>query len=198
MKTKQKQQYLLALLLLCLLTIAVLLYNNWRLQQQLNSLAPWGNIEMPMMQNLADPWPKNWDPWAAPWDKDNHFSRLQKHMDEMMSQLIPGQSIFSHRGFGYSPSGPKITMADEAEHYQITITVPKGQQVELNTELSGNVFSLSGKVSNSHSNRDDNTVQQAVSSSQFSQTITLAQAVDESGMRIEEQDQQIVITIPKK
>jgi HSP20 family molecular chaperone IbpA len=141
--------------------------------------------------------PDDRDPWANRRGSYRHFSELQKRIDEMMNSMAPGNSIFSNQGFGLSPSSPKITMDESADKYTFFVAVPEGQEVELNTELTGNIFKITGRVRNRLENSSEGMMSRSMSSSQFSQSITLSELIDESGMVIDHKDKEIIITIPK-
>jgi HSP20 family molecular chaperone IbpA len=80
------------------------------------------------------------------------------------------------------------------------VKVPRGENLQLNTDLADNTLTISGKVESAA--RDDDAsgqlIGQAESVSQFSQSITLDDPVDEAGMKVDRDGGDIVITIPKQ
>ncbi len=141
------------------------------------------------------------DPWATmaidPFDMDKTFMQMQKHMDEMMNRMQPGRSIFSQHGFGFSTSVPVVNMTEKPDKYEVVVTVPQGKEVELNTEIENNRLIISGRTKTSSENNSADVYSKSVSSSQFSQSVTLDKPVDESAMKTEKHGKELVITIPK-
>jgi len=155
----------------------------------------------PAVKSLPNSVQDRWDPWAGiaadPLNIDEAFAQMQKRMDEMMNRMQPGRSIFNHHGFGLSTSTPKVNMTESADEYKVVVTVPQGQEMELNTTLENNRLIISGKTKRSSENNSADGFSKSVSSSQFSQSMTLAEPVNESAMTTEKQGEDIVIIIPK-
>ena len=204
MQTDTKFKLLSLLVGLCLALVVGLGYYSWQLSQQLDeatSRAPATSAPYPLAP-LPDPWPKTWDPKLDNWDPSGRFSDLQQMMDDMLGTMSPGRSIFNNQGFGFSQSSPRITMEESANDYTVVVAVPQGQEVELNTELSGNQLKITGKVKNSQEEKANKlfggtSSYNTLSASRFSQTMTLPSDVDEAGMTIEHDDSEITIRIPK-
>jgi len=199
MKATTKVKWLSVAIVICLIVMGFLGYFTWNLNQKVEGLQARtsADVQIPIAQ-LPDPWPKNWDPWSDNWDSSGQFSDLQKQMDDLMNRMLPGHSIFSNQGFGLSQSSPKISMDETGEEYIVVVTVPEGEEVELNTELSENTLKIFGKVKNTSENNNGDFFGRSMSTSQFSQSMTLSEPVDESGMTIDQEDTKIVITIPKR
>ncbi len=199
MKVKNKIQWLIISVIICLILIGALGHYIWVLNKSLESLQSQTNSQEQLIQPpLITPWPKDWDPWKDPWNSSEDFSALQKNMDEMMNRMMPGQSIFSNRGFGLSLSSPQVKMTESSDEYKIVVTIPEGQEVELNTELTDGVLKISGKVKRSSEDNSGDVFAHLHSTSQFSQSVTLTKAVDDSAMKTEHNENEIVIRIPKK
>ena len=167
------------------------------------------SAQIPAVQNIAQTpkkpavksEPHEWDPWADiatdPLNIDKAFAQMQKRMDEMMDRMQPGRSVFSHHGFGFSTSTPKVNLMESADEYKVVVTMPEGQEVELNTTLENNRLIISGKTKQSSENNSADVYSKSVSSSQFSQSMTLTEPVNESAMTTEKQGDDIIIIIPK-
>ncbi len=151
-------------------------------------------VKVPSVDPLADPWATI---ASDPFDVDKAFMQMQKHMDEMMSRMQPGRSIFSQHGFGFSNSVPIVNMTEKPDKYEVVVSVPQGQEVELNTEIENNRLIISGRTKNSSENNSADVYSKSVSSSQFSQSVTLEKPVDEAAMKTEKNGKELVITIPK-
>ena len=198
MKAQNKIQWLSVSVIICPILIGSLSHYIWTLNNKVESLQTQSSSGAPMLQpSLPEPWPKDWDPWKDPWNSSGNFSALQKRMDEMMNRMMPGQSIFSNRGFGLSQSSPMVTMTESSNEYKVVVTVPEGQEVELNTELTDGVLKISGKVKKSSEESSGGFSAHSQSTSQFSQSMTLGEAINESAMKTEHNENEIVIRIPK-
>jgi len=196
MNDKFKIRLLSIILGVCIIAIAGLSYYLWNAKH--DSVRPSITAVPSSAHVLPDPWPKNWDPWKDPWDSSSHFSDLQKQMDEMMTHMWPGGSIFSQRGFGVSMSSPKVMVNETDDAYEVQVSVPEGQEIELNTELSDGILKISGKIKKiTENDRDDGSYDHSMSTSQFSQSLALSEPIDESGMTIENKDGGMFIRVPK-
>ena len=94
-------------------------------------------------------------------------------------------------------------MEESAEAYTVVVSVPKGQEVELNTELSDKQLKISGQINNKTETKPNGLFGgtqsfSALSSSRFSQTMNFPAEVDEAGVTINHGESEITIKIPKK
>jgi len=194
MKAKTRVKCLSVSMVICLVLIGALSYYAWNLNQKIEIL----QTQVSAGVRVPDRWPKDWDPWSDDWDSSGQFSDLQKQMDDLMNRMLPGQSIFNSQGFGLSQSSPRISINETGKEYTIVVTVPEGQEVELNTELSDKTLKIFGKVSNASQNNGGDVFGRSLSTSQFSQSVTLPEPVVESGLTVDQKKGEIVITIPKK
>jgi HSP20 family molecular chaperone IbpA len=197
MTTQAKTAWMGFVFLICGMTIGALGYYALDLRQEIGEMqANAATDQQPAMS--MTPLAKNWDP-------NGQFAQMEKRMDDIMRQMMPNdpllsQSGFSQLGFGLSPASPEVTMDEDSDEYKVIVKVPKGEDMQLNTDLADNTLTISGKVQ-STTGEDDASgklLGQAESLSQFSQTITLDQPVDEAGMKIDRNGDDIVITIPKR
>lgn len=194
METNTKIKLLRLLVGLCLIIICGLGYHSWQLSKKIQASSQETVNPLPF-SSMLDPWPKGWD-------TSGRFSDLHNMMNEMMNRLSPGSSVFNNQGFGFSQPSPRITMKESAEEFTVVVSVPQGQEVELNTELSDNLLNISGKINNKTEEKLDqlfgNTQSfSTLSSSRFSQTMTLPAEIDETGMTITHGESEITIKIPK-
>lgn len=198
MKSKTTYSLLSAAFVLCLGAIGGLGYYTWQLHQKVDALqvsqsqaaSPLGQIPKILHQ-------KNWNPWSNSWDPSGQLAEMQKRMNAMMSQLMPGNPTFNQQGFGFSSNSPKITMKQTPKKYIFDVGVPKGDDFNLNTQLNHNILTISGKVKTKAHHSGSDGSDQSESTSRFSQSVTLADPVEKSGMTIDRKGQDIVITIPK-
>ncbi|MDX1696056.1 MAG: Hsp20/alpha crystallin family protein [Ketobacteraceae bacterium] len=183
---------------ICVISVAALGYYSWTLHRQVSDLEQRvGQVSGPAPAPVQDFWSDNWDPWADPWDPTGEFAEMKKRMDEMMNRMMPGGSIFSNRGFGLSSTSPTVKMTDTGDAYEVTVSTPQGQEVELNTQLSDGILTVSGKMRRVEENSAGNGTGRVVATSQFSQTITLPEPVEQSAMTIDRQGGKVTVKIPK-
>jgi HSP20 family molecular chaperone IbpA len=203
METNTKIKLLSLIVGLCLLLICGLGYYSWQLSKQLQEPLQAPTVKSSPFGYLPDPWPRDWGPRSNTWDPSGRVSDLQKMMDDMVNSMSLGSSAFNNQGFGFSQSSPQIIMEESAEAYNIAVSIPKGQEVELNTELSDNQLKISGQVNNKTKAKPNGLCGgthsfNALSSSRFSQTMTFPAEIDEAGMTINHGESEITIKIPKK
>ena len=195
MNTNSKINWLGGLLGICVIAIVVESYYLWNAHKA----ADHDKLQFVsgVSTSAATP-PKNLNnPWADIWGPNSQFAQLQKQMNQLMNQMSTGNSIFSQQGFGLSSGSPKISMHENSDNYKVTVDVPKGQNIQINTDLSGNELTIDGKVKQSGGNQANGSGMQSLSVSQFSQTMYFPQPVNDSGMKIKRNDNQVVITVPK-
>lgn len=209
MKTRNKTLWLVSLVLVFGVAVGVLGHYTWTLRQQVDQLqansaaTPQAPVSQPQAARPGAP-------LSDPWDPNGQFAQMQQRMDEMMRQLMPNDSMFGQNGFGQqgfgqlgfglSAGSPEITMDEDSDQYKVVVKLPEGENMQLNTDLADNTLTISGKV---ESTAEDNEPSaqlfgHAQAMSQFSQSITLGEPVDEAGMKIDRNGQDIVITIPKR
>ncbi len=193
MNTNTKVKWLGSLLGLCLIAIVFESYYLWRAeksgldnQAQLNNGAAFSTT----LPNNAGSWPGNWDP-------SGQFKQMQQQMNRLMNQMSATSSMFSQQGFGISSASPNISMQDEADKYKVIVDVPKGENIDINTNLSGNQLTIDGKVKQTDQSQSNNDREQSLSISEFSQTVNFPEPVKDSGVKVKHDSDQIVITVPK-
>jgi HSP20 family molecular chaperone IbpA len=197
MTTQAKRAWIGFLFLACGIAIGALGYYALDLRQQVNQMQANTTTDQQPAMSTA--------PLAQNWDPNGQFARMEKRMDDIMRQMMPNdpllsQNGFSQLGFGLSPASPEVTMDEDSDEYKVVVKVPEGENLQLNTDLADNTLTISGKVESSAQEDDPSgkLLGKAESMSQFSQTITLNHPVDEAGMKIDRDGDDIVITIPKR
>jgi HSP20 family molecular chaperone IbpA len=161
----------------------------------------------PQANGLADPFGFNGgnrDPFAE-------FDRIQQQMHARMQQLMSGNGfadpfldfdVFGSGGFGFSSSfgrqdQPQFTYSETEEAYVVTVEIPQGSNIELNTEVQGQELTISGKVTVEENNSSNGAAFTSRQTQQFAQTFSLPADVDPLGITNETRDSTIVITIPR-
>jgi len=150
----------------------------------------------PLAAPFSDPFARNWPGFMDP---GGQIAEMQRRMDELMNSMTQGFPFFNQQdfGFGFIDSGPTIRMTEDSESYQVSIEVPEGQEVELNTELNNNTLVVSGSVRNEREESSSGLSSRSMQESRFSQSVYLPGPIDASAMRVEQEDTQIVVTVPK-
>lgn len=146
---------------------------------------------------LDNPWRNDWPGFMMP---GSGYTEMQKRMDELMNSMTRGFPFFNQNdfGFGFMAGGPAISMTEDSQAYLVTIQIPEGQNVELETEISNKTLIISGSVK---SEQEEAGVagfnSRSMQESRFSQSMYLSEDIDEEAMAIERNDEEIVISIPK-
>lgn len=148
----------------------------------------------PFPDSFQGPFARNWPGFMDP---SGQIAEMQRRMDELMNSMTQGFPFFNQQDFGFINSGPAISMTETPDAYQVTIAVPDGQEVELNTELNNNTLVVSGSVKSEREENGNGLSSRSMQESRFSQSMHLPGELDEAGMRIEQADGQIVVTVPK-
>ena len=212
MEANTKVKWLSAVVGVCLVTIGLLGYYALTTKDKIDSLQAQSDTRLsaPALA-FSDPQPGTLNPIINPqiMNPNNgtigmlgNFQDLQKRMDDMMSRVFSGQSMFNQQDinsfFGPGMSTPEVSITESTNEYQVIVKVPEGQSIELNTEVSDNVLKISGEVKDSTESNNGNMIQKSYSSSHFSQTLSLSEPVIESAMKTEHEGNDIIIHIPKQ
>jgi HSP20 family molecular chaperone IbpA len=136
--------------------------------------------------------------WADQWGTNGRFQELQEQMDLLMNGMMPGKSIFSQHGFGLSEFSPVVNMNETDDEYEVKVTIPEGQEMEFNAEINNGSLQVFGKAKSIKESQTEYNTQKSFSSSQFSQSLTLTENVDESSMTVEQNKNEFIVNIPKK
>lgn len=187
---------------LCLTLTAWLAWSNWQLQQQLDTLTE--NSSGLALQSEPD-WMQRLPPQAMPvpptsprWDPFAELDRMQQQMDQWLQGSPfglgagPGSNLFS-----LASAQPDIRIEEDADAFQVYITVPEGSEIELNTEVDGQRLTVSGTIRAALDNSGNGFSTRFQSSSQFSRQFTLSSPVDSLAMTKETDQDQVIITLPK-
>lgn len=186
---------------LCLAGMGALGYSNWQLRQEVAALKS-GSLDKPSPASVLgspnrspntppnNPTPQSNDPFDnffnGNWDPFADIQKMQQQMQQMMQQ--GGAQTFT-----FNAAQPDIDLQESKDAYVVNIKIPKGSDIELNTEVDDNQLVVSGKVS-SKANKGGANI---VSSSQFTRSFPLAKPVDSLGMTSETKDDTMIITLPK-
>jgi HSP20 family molecular chaperone IbpA len=206
---KKRVKFWLSLLaatnFLCLIAVGVLAYSNLQLSQALdqqNNEMAYQSLTSPKNGNAQQ---RTWDPFAPfnPSSQQDPFEAMHQRMQQMMERFSAGNDwfnspLFSTPGLGFDANRPKISSEDKGDYYWVTVTLPEGQTMEVNTEIENQQLTIRGKVEQSSSSHPANAFAQSFSSREFSQTITLPEPVDEAAMTVQQKDNRVEIKIPKR
>lgn len=191
MKTKVKIKLLSVFAVLSTLALCVQGYYNWRFFHELQELKNNSAYVANTSPNKTDPFSPDWDPFGGLTPPDT-FTDMQKRMDEMMQSLSQGRTQFNNGG-----GGARVDMEDKGDKYEITVQVPQGQNVEVNTKVEDDHLVVSGKVKNDNKDSNENFFSSRSSVSQFSQSLYLPDPVDQAAMTTRQDGNKIIITLPK-
>ena len=196
-----------------LATVALGVY-TWHLHGQLNQVsgaADETSIKTELLDKFEDVQDQNatnsqlaspLDPFAGfAGDPFATMQQMQQQMDELFKSATGGSSFsFGGNGFGrvFSPlQQPEINVEESDDEYRIVISVAKGTDVDLSTDLENNTLSISAEVRSEQHASNGGMQSSSTSMSQFSRSIMLDEPVDATGMQTRKSDDEIVISIPK-
>jgi HSP20 family molecular chaperone IbpA len=126
------------------------------------------------------------------------INSVHEKIDQLMKQKLPRESIFSQHGFGLSTFSPIVSIDDKVNEYVAKVELPDGEEMEFHAEIIENTLKITGKTKSLKESETDNLIQKSFSSSQFFQSLLLAENIDETGMTIEQNKNVYIIKIPKK
>lgn len=124
-------------------------------------------------------------------DPTDTVSEMREKMQAMMKERPHDTNSLSVQDIHYD-------MQETADKYLITIDIPEGKNIDLETQLLGDQFIMSAKVTSVPLDQSKGVSGSTSGSSQIQQSIHLASAVDALAMKIEQDDQRISIMIPKQ
>lgn len=148
--------------------------------------------------SLFDPFSQT--PFAG--DPFAQLQQMQSQMDQLFGNLGTGPSLFNFGASGFGSgfatlAQPEIEVEESKDEYRVVISLAKGSEVELATELEDNTLSINAKVRSQINDNSNGRQLSSTSMSQFSREIPLSSPVDATGMQTEKSDSSIVIRIPK-
>ncbi len=133
-------------------------------------------------------------------DPFQRFAEMQRDMDAFMRSMSGGLPMFDSlmAGSGFSPAtAPQIILEETPTEFIVLVEKPAGSEIELNTEVSGNLLTISGRTSARQDLDNGSQLARSRHESHFSRSITLRQPVDELGMEIEYDDTTVRLRLPK-
>jgi len=194
-------------LAVCLLIVAVLGVSTWSLQHRLDRLeVSAAQITPPALDPLAalpsdpaqiglggkNPALNSFSDW------EKSFAEMEKRIDKMMGDMMSSSPWDSKSFISSNSRSPEITFEDKGDEYKAVITVPEGEEVDINTGINNGVLTISGRVSSSSSKESHGTTMHAQSLSEFSQSLMLDEPVDPAAMKVVNNKHKIVVTVPKR
>ena len=154
---------------------------------------------------------------AGPADPFADFDRLQQQMLARMQNLMGSNptSLFDTNDplFGAYGAGnfggpdtdfasplaaePEIVVANQPEAFVVTITLPEGSDIELNTSVENTKLNIEGKLTVEQKGQANGANFSSTQTQQFARTITLPHNIDPLGIANETRGNQVIITLPK-
>jgi HSP20 family protein len=192
MNVSIRTKWLGSLLGLCVIAIVVESYFLWSAEKSGFNKTPADKGQV--FSAIA---PKVSSPWFDDWDPNGQLKQMQQQMNRLMNQMSAASSAFTQQRFGPSQESPTISMHEEPDKYKVIVDVPKGENVQINTDVTGNQLTIDGKVRQTREGKSANADMQSLSISQFSQTMSFPEPVKDSDVKVTRNNNQIVITVPK-
>jgi HSP20 family molecular chaperone IbpA len=183
------------------------------LQQQLAAQAP--APSNPPLNNspLNTPFSSNAPSGNSPFDSDPFadMQRMQQEMHQRMQQMLQGfgmntplfdmdpfqggSGFSSSMGFGVQPD---FEFSEAQDEYIVTVKIPQGSNVEINTEVKDDELTIQGKVSVQQNDQNNSGAFSSVQTQQFARTLTLPGDVDVLGITNETVGDEVRIKLPKQ
>jgi HSP20 family protein len=136
----------------------------------------------------------DWQPFAE-------MARMREQMDRLFEDSF--QRFRSMPGFDddwlSTGTAAEPAIADEGEHYLVTLDLPGADESSLDIRLENDVLSISGQREeiNERLDADGNLVSKSQSTSSFQQSFSLPGPTDVAGLRSDYQNGILTITVPK-
>lgn len=211
MSTEIKMRVLLGFLALCVVALGVQGYFLLRMDERLQIVS--GSDDIPasiqrrLQEQLSD------DPVVTvpggslgtmpAWDPFARMQQMQQQMDSLFNQFSPlavgssGPFGSSVQRYNFRSGMPQLELTETETEYQLRVQTPPGQDLVLNSELEGNLLTVTGTLSSNHSQHNAGIASSLVSSSQFSRSFDLAAPVDEFGVYTEQSEAGLTVHVPK-
>lgn len=139
-------------------------------------------------------------------DPFSGFDQMRQRMEDHMRQLMNGQGgpLFDFDGLGGYNGGalpdsaqPQVSMDEGDDAYTVTITLPEGSNVQLDTEVKNGQLNIEGKLTVEQQDQQQGRSFSSVQTQQFARSLPLPDDVDPLGMHSETRDNQVIVTLPK-
>ncbi len=207
MKTENNYRLLILFSVLCLIGLAIQGFYLRGMNQKFERLQ--GNqSEMPASieerlearLGTSSSSPVDPTPWAGQFFNSDPFSsmrRMQQQMDSLLNSFSsPGISQYGGLSFGSGTAS--LNLIETEDEYQVYIQTPPDHDVVISTELEANLLTVRGTVTRNYADDDNNFSSSISSRSQFTRSFDLPKAVDELGIYTEQQEEGLIVGVPKK
>ena len=201
MRTNKKLSILGAGFVFSFIVIAALAYSNWVLQKEVNQFRSerhWSGQKsaslQPSMQQKEQRWGSIWGDFNA---IQGDLSQIDSWMNSMMGDMLTGHSPFSQSHFNPLFQGPSIEFEEGENAYKVVIEKLVGEEIELNTEVSDGVLTVTGRVKRALPEVENTQYSQSIFSSEFSRTYYLDEPVDQSAMNVSSEVGKTIVHLPK-
>lgn len=170
-------------------------------------LSPQQNPGTPLQTPNTDPLSN--DPFdlffSGSGDMFADFDQMRQRMEQQMQQLMGGQgamfnfdddSAFGSAGLP-NAAQPQISMDENKDAYTVTITLPEGSNVQLDTAVKNGQLNIEGKLTVEQKNEQQGRRFSSTQTQQFARSLPLPEDVDPLGVHSETRDNQVIVTLPK-
>jgi len=208
MRTETKYRLILTFGFLCLIGFAAQTIQLWRITDQLVQMdsakdeIP-ASIEQRLLAQMdKDKATRNSNSGLAMGSPFARLDQIQNYMDSVFAGFgtspLASNNLFSQSRMSLSNTLPEIEINETEQHYQIVIPVNREQEIELNTTIEDNAFSLTGVITENVQQSQNAFASSFVSQRQFAKTFELPHPVNEFAMTTEQTNDGIEILLPKK
>lgn len=201
MRQESKHKILIGGVVLCLVIIAGLGYNTWSLNQKVGKLEANTHFFFNSMPFFTSSGNHNtqFNTMMKNFPKmPQSFAGINQWMNQVMHQVIPSNMIQNIAQLQGANLSPHITFKNHRHRYEFIVHFAKGQHIQINSEISNHVLHISGSLNQKNSQKSQQFMSNSQFSSEFSQSYTLNQPVDQNTMKIIHHKHEIDIIILKK
>lgn len=130
-------------------------------------------------------------------DPFSSMRQMQQQMDSLLNSFsTPG--LMQYGGLSFGAGTPSLNLTETESEYQIYIQSPPEHNVEISTDLEANLLTIRGTLTRNATDRNNNSLSRISSRSQFSRSFDLPKPVDEFGIYHEQQEEGLIVRVPKK
>jgi HSP20 family molecular chaperone IbpA len=129
-------------------------------------------------------------------DPFTRMEQMRQQMNSVFGNSFSGISGLS--GMQFTLQSPEIALEETSDEFRVRIQVPERHEIDLQTEVEDQQVTVFGKVTAESSSQNGSASSQMLSSSQFSRRFDLPGSVDELGVHTIQDEQGLVVVIPKK
>ena len=140
-----------------------------------------------------------------PFDQmDQLHDKMRKRMDQFFGKSFGnsfGNSMFDidpFSGSSFTTNNIKINRYEDGDYKYIEISGEGVNKDSLQVNISDGMISISGEIKQTEENNNSNSISKSSYVSKFNQSFNVPSGVDEANVKIDSEDNKLIIKFPKK